>query len=97
MGDVRAQTRETLANLRAVLEAAHARSTARFDLAALTWTLYIRRAEDVDAVRAELAQALDPACDALANAVMLQADICRSDLLVEIEAHGYAAGRLLPA
>lgn len=90
-GDVRAQTRETLANLQAVIDAAQARSNARFSLATLDCTAYIRRAEDATAVQAVLTEAIGP--ERAAQAVYLQADICRSELLVEIEAQAFTPGR----
>jgi enamine deaminase RidA (YjgF/YER057c/UK114 family) len=93
LGDVAAQARETLVNLQAVVDAAHARTTARFKLATLDCAVYVRHAADVPAVRAVLVQAIGE--DRTAQAVILQADICRSELLVEIEAHAFAAGRLL--
>lgn len=91
-GDVEAQTAETLRNLQAVLDAAHARGSARFALRALDWTVYLRHAEDAPSVRALLESALGADAPALRSAVFLQADICRADLLVEIEAHAFAAG-----
>lgn len=90
-GDVRAQTDETLANLRALLDTAHARSDARFALDALALTVYLRHPQDRAAVQQRLALA---APQAGANAIWLQADVCRSELLVEIEAHAIAPGRL---
>lgn len=93
-GDVQAQTRETLANLQAVLGAARARSSARFELADLCLTVYVRRAEDAPAVWALLEAALGQDAAALRNAVVLQGDVCRSELLVEIEAHAFAPGEV---
>jgi chorismate lyase / 3-hydroxybenzoate synthase len=95
VGDVAAQTRETLANLRAVLCAAHARSSARFDLAALHCTVYLRHAQHLPLIRAELAAALSAESFTARTAVYLEADICRSDLWVEIEAHAFAHGEVL--
>jgi len=82
-GDVAAQTRETLANLQAVLDAANrVVEGPGFALDALYLKVYLRDPADLEAVRAVLARALG----AGHRAVYLQADICRSDLLVEIEA-----------
>lgn len=89
-GDVRAQTRETLANLGALLDAAHGRTAARFTLRALDCVAYVRHAADWPAVRAELQAALGADAPALAGMVALEADICRPELLVEIEAHGWS-------
>lgn len=89
-GDVLAQMRETLNNLQAVLGAANARSSAGFTLDDLHCTLYVRHANDAVAAMGLLAaaQPLAPA------AVCVQADICRAELLVEVEAHAFAPGVL---
>ena len=92
-GDARAQTRETLANVRALLGVARERSSARFEMGELECVVYVRRARDAAEIRSELEDALGADCRALRSAVMLEADICRSELLVEIEAHGFAPGR----
>jgi chorismate lyase / 3-hydroxybenzoate synthase len=93
-GDVRAQTEETLRNLQAVIGAAHERGSARFDLGSMTCTVYVRHAKDVDEVRMNFEAAVGADSHAARCAIYLQADICRSDLLVEIEAHATAAGAL---
>lgn len=93
-GDVRAQLAETLANLRAVVEAARARSTARFALEQLDCTVYLRDPAHLEPVRAGLVAALGASSRAAANAVYVQADICRRELLLEIEAHARAEGEL---
>lgn len=86
-GDAAAQTRETLANIEAVLdEANRVVGSERYSLDALKFKVYVRRPADLDAVRSVLAP-VRPA----APIVYLQADICREDLLVEIEASGAAA------
>ncbi|MDO9074913.1 MAG: hypothetical protein Q7U73_16780 [Rubrivivax sp.] len=86
-GDVHAQTAETLMNLQAVLAAAHAQGSAAFTLADLSCTVYVRHRTDEAAIRAL-------ASSAMPHAVYLQADICRSELLVEIEGHAFAPGAL---
>ena len=86
-GDVVEQTRETLANLEAVVaEAARRAGHALATLPNMRLKAYIRRPEDAPQVRRAVQQhGLD------ANAVLyLHADICRADLLVEIEAVGPA-------
>jgi len=45
-------------------------------------------------VREVLAAALGSTAPTVQQAVYLEADICRQDLLVEIEAHAVAAGTL---
>jgi chorismate lyase/3-hydroxybenzoate synthase len=93
-GDVLEQTRETLRNLEAVIAAANGQATARFALAMLDCVVYVRHPDDTDKVRGVLENALGADAPMIRNAVYLEADICRSDLLVEIEAHAVAPGRL---
>ncbi|MGA7966275.1 MAG: Rid family hydrolase, partial [Gammaproteobacteria bacterium] len=82
-GDVVAQTRETMANIEAVLaEANRLAHQTRFVLGDLYYKVYVRDPADLEQIRAELAQHVG---DAL-KAVYLQADVCRQDLLLEIEA-----------
>jgi chorismate lyase / 3-hydroxybenzoate synthase len=94
LGDVRAQTRETVRNLAAVIAAAHERTTARFDVAALDCVAYVRHVADAPVVRQVLDEVLGKGAHTISHAVYLEADICRQDLLVEIEAHAVAAGSL---
>ena len=83
--DVVSQTRETMANIQAlVAEANRAAGEERFALARLKYKVYLRQAADLAVVLHELRQALGSD----APVVFLQADICRTDLLVEIEAVG---------
>lgn len=83
VGDTAAQTRETLANIAALLEEANrVERGARFALDSLACKVYVRRPADLPAIRGELG----PALGADARVIYLQADICRQDLLVEIEA-----------
>jgi chorismate lyase / 3-hydroxybenzoate synthase len=85
VGDTAAQTRETLANIEALLgEANRMAPGASFALSGLACKVYVRRPADLPVIQAELRSALG----ANARAVYLQADICRQDLLVEIEATG---------
>lgn len=93
-GDVAAQTRETLTNLEAVLGAARQRSTARFELDQLSLTVYVRHASDAPLVLSLLGDALGNDAMALRDAVLLQGDVCRRELLVEIEAHAFAPGEV---
>ncbi|MEO6280433.1 hypothetical protein [Roseateles sp.] len=89
-GDVVAQTQETLRNLQAVIDSAHRGCSARYRLADLHPTVYVRHAADAVVVGQVLAQA-EPSWR---DAPCVQADICRADLLVEIEAHAFAPGAL---
>jgi chorismate lyase / 3-hydroxybenzoate synthase len=85
VGDTAAQTRETLANIEALLEEANrVERGARFTLGSLALKVYVRRPADLPAIRAQLAAALGPE----QPVIYLQAEICRQDLLVEIEATG---------
>jgi enamine deaminase RidA (YjgF/YER057c/UK114 family) len=84
-GDAAAQTRETLTNLEALVEEANRVTGARtFSLKSLACKVYVRQPADLPTIRAELQSALGPS----ARALYLKADICRQDLLVEIEATG---------
>jgi chorismate lyase / 3-hydroxybenzoate synthase len=85
VGDTAAQTRETLANIEALLEETNrVERRARFTLGSLALKVYVRRPADLPVIRAQLAARLDPS----QPVIYLQADICRQDLLVEIEATG---------
>lgn len=94
-GDVQAQTRETIANLRAVVAAANERCGAHFDLAALDCVVYVRHADDLPRVRSAFEGEVGADSAAARTAVYLRGDVCRADLLVEIEAHGFAAGEVV--
>lgn len=89
-GDVVAQTRETLRNLQAVIDSAHRACSARLTLADLQPTVFVRNAGD----HAEVLDVLAREVPAWRGAPCVQADICRADLLVEIEAHALAPGVL---
>lgn len=82
-GDVRAQVRETMANIAAMVGEANrvARQT-QFALPELCYKVYVRHARDADAIHEELQRCLGKS----ARLLFLQADICREDLLMEIEA-----------
>lgn len=85
VGDVVAQTHETLLNIEAVVQEANRLARrAEFDCAKLCFKVYLRRPEDRGAVHATLVRALGADMQAL----YLQADVCRHDLLLEIEATG---------
>jgi chorismate lyase / 3-hydroxybenzoate synthase len=89
-GDTAAQTRETLTNIEALLaEANRVTGSEEFTLETLACKVYVRCPSDLPVVQAELRAALGAA----ACAVYLQADICRRDLSVEIEATAMVAPR----
>ncbi|MGJ7541575.1 hypothetical protein [Variovorax sp. LT1R16] len=93
-GDVRAQTEETLRNLGAVIGAANERTDARFALPELETVVYVRHVADAPVVREVLEAVLGADAPTVRHGVYLEADICRQDLLVEIEAHAVAAGAI---
>jgi len=85
VGDVTAQTGESMENISALVDAANdAIGRSEYSIDALRYKVYVRHARDLEAVRRKLANRL---CADLPVAY-LQADICRDDLLVEIEAFG---------
>lgn len=78
-----AQTRECVQNLQAVLSQANGQvRDGRFTAASLFYKVYIRHPEHAPSIQAELRQVIPHS----RGAALLQADICRQDLLVEIEA-----------
>jgi enamine deaminase RidA (YjgF/YER057c/UK114 family) len=84
-GDVSAQTRETLTNIDALLdEANRIVGSAHYSLDDLKFKVYVRRVSDFAATMRVLSAALDSST----TIVYLQADVCREELLVEIEATG---------
>ena len=89
-GDVRAQTGESLDNIDAVLAVASSKArSGAFALGDLCYRAYLRHAADLPVVREVLAQRLGAA-----PVAYVQADVCRADLLVELEGQ---ALRSLPA
>jgi enamine deaminase RidA (YjgF/YER057c/UK114 family) len=85
IGDTTRQTRETLTNIEALLsEANRVARGAHFELDSLAYKVYVRRPEDLALIQSELGATLG----SQAQVIYLQADICRQDLLVEIEATG---------
>ena len=80
--DVVMQARESMANIKAVLDQANRKlQKSAFNLSSLVYRVYIRNPSDSLLVREELTHIAGKI-----DAVYLQADICRSDLLLEIEA-----------
>ena len=83
VADVTAQTKETLLNIEALIAQANSTlSQPVFNLHDTFLRVYLRHAEDLNIVRAELQNHLKSEV----NALFIQADICRHELLVEIEA-----------
>ena len=83
-GDAAAQTRETLANIDALLDEANRVVGAHYSLDALKFKVYVRQPSDLRAIESALSATLR----ASTSIVYLLADVCREDLLVEIEATG---------
>ncbi len=84
-GDPALQTRETMKNIQSVLQASgRVQGDLRRALQSLVYKVYVRHPEQLHAIAAELQEWLSPPADVL----YLRADICREDLLVEIEATG---------
>jgi enamine deaminase RidA (YjgF/YER057c/UK114 family) len=84
-GDIAAQTREALQNIEAVLGEANRRhDAARVSLGDLKFKVYLRSRAD----RPEVGRTLSAALPASTAVVYLRADVCREELLVEIEAVG---------
>lgn len=85
-GDVILQTREALANLRRVVNEANrlansmpTRAARPFGMNDLAMRVYVRHAQDLADIQGEVGGD--------SRTLYLKADICRADLLVEIEAH----------
>lgn len=84
-GDVMAQLRETLANIDAVLREAARKGHGHLALSDLTYKVYVRDPHDVDRLAA-IDEILRSQCGSPLRAWYLHAEICRADLLLEIEA-----------
>jgi enamine deaminase RidA (YjgF/YER057c/UK114 family) len=83
-GDVVAQTRESMDNVAVVLDQANQRSrSGGHALGALSYRVYIRHAADAPRVQAVMAERVGAA-----PVVCVLADVCRAELLVEVEAQG---------
>lgn len=84
-GDVVAQTQESMRNIAVLLEQAGLAGLApSLTLPALEYRVYVRQPADQPQIAATLTALLGPQL----QAIYVVADICRADLLVEIEAHG---------
>ena len=81
-GDVIAQTREAMINLQTLVTEANNLSKKNFELSDVLYRIYVRHAEDVLAIQNEMSRIASLPF----KAIFLRADICRQDLLVEIEA-----------
>jgi len=83
-GDACAQTGETLANLDSLLAAAGVSADARYGAGSL-WRVYVRHAADAKPIERCLRTHFPPEAELL----LLNGDICRAELVVEIDGvHG---------
>jgi enamine deaminase RidA (YjgF/YER057c/UK114 family) len=91
VGDAAAQAHESLRNIEAVLGAANQQSGGHAPLAMadLCYKIYVRRVADQTLIDRELRSLLGEA----ARALYLHAELCRRELLVEIEASGCSNAR----
>ena len=87
-GDVAAQTEESLNNILAVLAEANRQAhSTPFQARELCYRAYVRHAADQPRVARVLAAVVGAVVGAV-DICYVEADVCRSDLLVEIEATG---------
>lgn len=86
IGDPFEQTLTALHNIQIVIEEAEKRCGIHADLSCMYYRAYVRNAEDLLEVQRAVIQCLGHQV----QVHYVQADICRRDLLVEIEATGYA-------
>lgn len=91
IGHVVHQTEETFTNIQALLtEAQQHHLKAQLTLTQLFYKVYIRNRKDLPAIQSIVKQTVGDA-----HVLYLQADICREELLVEIEAIGTQINRTL--
>ena len=89
--DVGAQTREIMTNINALLdEANRTMGSEYYSLDRLKLKVYVRRPADFHAIE----KAITGFSKVSPFVLFLQADVCRADLLVEIEATGEPAARM---
>ena len=82
-GDVAAQTEETLRNVAAVVAAANTRNSSQpFSCEELVLKVFVRHADDLPVIH----RIIDANWGSATRALFVQADVCRAELLVEIEA-----------
>lgn len=86
LGDPYEQTLTALHNIQIVIETAERQCGIHIDLSHMYYRAYVRNAEDLLEVQRAVTNCLGQSV----QVHYVQADICRRDLLVEIEATGYA-------
>ena len=83
--NVAAQTQETLANIEAVVKQANKLvGQQRYHISRLTYKVYVRYPSDMATIAAEICSNIG----SITEVIFLHAEVCRRDLLVEIEAVG---------
>lgn len=85
IGDVTAQTREAMVNVGVVVGEANRVARAHFAAEDLLYKVYVRHPGDFSTVRDEFLRVVRPRV----WPIFVQADICRDDLLVEVEATAF--------
>ena len=96
LGDVRRQTAETLTNISILCDEAGVRSGLNFPLCDLICTVYLRHGADLSAVRDVFEACVGVGSVAARRAIYIETDICRADLLVEIEAQTFTMTKATP-
>ncbi len=92
-GDVQEQTRETLRNIEAILQAANLQAgRPLFSLSNMSYRVYVRHSADLAAIREVMRMRIGAGF----NAIFLQADVCRQELLIEIEASASVPAQSVP-
>lgn len=81
-GDARAQADECLNNIETLLKEVKRIEGANFGFGDLAYRIYVRCEDDLEAIQEIVQERIGSS-----PAVYLRADVCRADLLVEIEAH----------
>ncbi len=80
-GDVQQQAQETLRNIRTLLQQAYPQGAEACRQGGMQFKAYVRHAQDIELIRECVEQEFGPG----QHTVYLQSDICRGDLLLEIE------------
>ena len=85
IGDVAGQTQESIRNISAIINESNCVAGHHlYNLNMLSYRVYFRNTADLTVIQTELNRLIEP----LTETLYIQADICRSELLVEIEGTG---------
>ena len=96
LGNVRRQAEETLTNISILCKEATLRTGLDFPMCDLICTVYLRHGADLPAVREVFEARVGVGSVAARRAIYIEADICRADLLVEIEAQTFTLTKVTP-